>query len=158
MAPPGGYTDDVALLAVRPVGTTPTSFVRVLPARLTAVGEARRALRDWLATACADPILVHDVLVGVGETLTNAVEHGSDTYPGSTVSLEVVAGPDGIIAAVGDSGRWSQDSAASHRQMVRGRGLKLIHALSTHVETQRTTHGTRVILHYGCKCERGGGA
>jgi anti-sigma regulatory factor (Ser/Thr protein kinase) len=158
MAPPGGYTDDVALLAVRPVGTTPTSYVRVLPAELEAVGSVRRELRDWLATVCADPATEHDVLVSLGEALTNAVEHGSDPYPGSTVSLEVVSGADGILATVGDGGHWSQDSSASHRQMVRGRGLKLIHALSTHVETQRTTHGTRVTLHYGCKCESGGGA
>jgi anti-sigma regulatory factor (Ser/Thr protein kinase) len=122
------------------------------------VGDVRRELRDWLTTVCADPTAEHDVLVSVAEALTNAVEHGSDPSPGSTVSLELVAGPDGIFATVGDAGHWSQDSAASHRQMVRGRGLKLIHALSTHVETQRTTHGTRVSLHYGCKCERPSGA
>jgi anti-sigma regulatory factor (Ser/Thr protein kinase) len=158
MSPPGGYTDDVALLAVRPAGATPTSFVRVLPARLTAVGAVRRELRDWLETVCPDPSSQHDVLVSVGETLTNAVEHGSDPYPGTTVSLEVLTGPDGTFATVADSGHWSQDSAASHRAMVRGRGLKLIHALSTHVETQRTTHGTRVTLHYDCKCERPSGS
>jgi anti-sigma regulatory factor (Ser/Thr protein kinase) len=153
MAPDGGFTDDVALLAVRPTGTTGRSFVRVLPAGLAQMGVVRRELRDWLAEVCPDTATRHDVLVSAGEALANAVEHGSEQYPGATVSLEVFTGPDGISVTVGDSGRWSQDSSASQRRAVRGRGIKLIHALSTHVHTTRTTHGTRVTMHHGCNCE-----
>jgi len=158
MAPPGGFTDDVALLAVRPVGITSRGFVRVLPAELREMGAVRRELRDWLAEVCPDPVVQQDVLVSVGEALTNAVEHGSEQYPDTTVSLEVFVGQDGIFATVGDSGHWSQDSSASQRHAVRGRGLKLIHALSTHVETLRSSHGTRVTMHYGCKCDRPAGS
>jgi anti-sigma regulatory factor (Ser/Thr protein kinase) len=152
MAPPGGFTDDVALLAVRPRGTTPRSFVRVLPAELTEMGAVRRQLRDWLAEVCPDPSIQHDVLVSAGEALANAVEHGSERYPGTTVSLEVFTGPDGVFVTVGDSGCWSQDSSASQRHALRGRGIKLIHALSSHVQTTRTAHGTRVTMHHGCTC------
>jgi len=154
MAPPGGFTDDVALLAVRPTGTTPRSFVRVLPAELTEMGPVRRELRAWLAEVCPDTSTQQDVLVSTGEAVANALEHGSERYPGTTVSLEVFTGPDGLFATVGDSGRWSQDSAASQRHAVRGRGIKLIHALSSHVETTRSAHGTRVTTHHGCACHR----
>jgi anti-sigma regulatory factor (Ser/Thr protein kinase)/GAF domain-containing protein len=155
MAPPGGFTDDVALLAVRPTGTTPRSFVRVFPAELTEMSAVRRQLRDWLTEVCPDVSRQHDVLVSAGEALANAVEHGSERYPGTTVSLEVFAVPDGIFATVGDSGRWAQDSSASQRHAVRGRGIKLIHALSSYVQTTRSAHGTRVTMHHGCACHPG---
>jgi anti-sigma regulatory factor (Ser/Thr protein kinase) len=155
MAPPGGFTDDVALLAVRPVGSTPRTFVRVFPAELTQLSAVRGQLRDWLAEVCPDASTQQDVLVSVGEAVANAVEHGSERYPGTTVSLEVFTGPDGIVATVGDSGRWSSDSAASQRHAVRGRGLKLMHALSSHVETVRSAHGTRVTMHHACTCHPG---
>jgi anti-sigma regulatory factor (Ser/Thr protein kinase) len=157
MAPPGGFTDDVALLAVRPTGSTPRSFVRVLPAELTELSAVRRQLRNWLVEVCPDVSVQHDVLVGTGEALANAVEHGSERYPGTTVSLELFTGPDGIFATVGDSGRWSPDSSASQRHGGRGRGITLIHALSSHVETTRSAHGTRVTMHHGCACARAGG-
>lgn len=148
MAPPDGYTDDVALLAVRPEGTTPTSFVDVLPADLHEMVHLRHRLQDWLGTAGPDASIQYDVLIGVGEALSNAIDHGSAPHPDSTVSVEVFLDEQRLSATVSDTGRWAGDSSASQREAVRGRGLKLIHALSAHVETVRTTHGTQVTMHH----------
>ena len=148
LAPPGGYTDDVALLAVRPEGTTAGSFVDVLPADLHEMVNLRHRLRDWLAAAGPDEGLQYDILIGVGEALSNAIDHGSEPHPDSTVSVEVFLDQDHLSATVSDTGRWAGDSSASQREAVRGRGLKLIHALSSHVETIRTTHGTQVTMHH----------
>jgi hypothetical protein len=53
-----------------------------------------------------------------------------------------------LTTTVSDCGRWTGDSSASRREAVRGRGLKLIHALSRRVETVRGPHGTRVTMHH----------
>lgn len=152
MSPPGGYTDDVALLAVRPQGTTATSFVDVLPADPHEMVNLRARLRDWLAAVCPEQALQYDVLIGVGEALSNAIDHGSADHPDSTVSVEVhLDGNGGLSATVSDTGRWAGDSSASQREAVRGRGLKLIHGLSSRVETVRTTHGTQVTMHHECR-------
>lgn len=106
----------------------------------------RAQLRAWLEQTCPDLTMRHDVLLVLGEALGNAIEHGSEPYPGTTVSVEVFAGAEGISVTVSDTGRWSRDSSASRREAVRGRGLTLIHALSTRVQTVRTAHGTRVTM------------
>ncbi|MGQ0845715.1 MAG: ATP-binding SpoIIE family protein phosphatase [Sporichthyaceae bacterium] len=148
LTPPGGYTDDVAILAVRPVGVAPGSFVAVLPADVFAMAGLRERLRPWLEQACPDPNARHDALLTVGEALSNAIEHGSQAAPDGTVSVELFANPTGVRATVNDGGRWSGDSSASRRDTARGRGLTLIHALSTHAQTARTAHGTRVTVHH----------
>ncbi len=148
MTPPDGYTDDVAMLAVRPVGATPTSFVAVLPADLHEMAPLRGRLRTWLEDVCPEPMTRHDILISVGEALSNAIEHGSEPHWGATVSLEIFADNGRISATVTDSGRWSSDSSASRRETERGRGLTLIHALSAQVEMARTTHGTSLTMRH----------
>ena len=150
MAPPGGYSDDVALVIVRPTGTTPESFVVALPADRAHVTSTRHRLRTWLR-ACPLPLddaLQDDVLLGVGEALINAIEHGSARDNNGVVWLELFTQQDRILASVSDSGRWTIDSAASRRESSRGRGLTLIHGLSDDVKTVRTLLGTRVTISF----------
>ncbi len=77
MAPPGGYTDDVVLLAVRPNHATARSFATVLPAAPMNIPAARHRLRDWLAGIAVEPHRESDILLAIGEAVTNAIEHGS---------------------------------------------------------------------------------
>ena len=150
LAPSGGYSDDVALVIVRPTGTTPESFVVALPADSAHVTSTRHRLRTWLR-ACRLPLdeaFQDDVLVGVGEALINAIEHGSARDKTGVVWLEVFAQQDQILASVSDSGRWISDAAASRRESSRGRGLTLIHGLSDDVKTVRTLLGTRVTMSF----------
>jgi signal transduction histidine kinase/DNA-binding response OmpR family regulator len=148
MAPPGGFTDDVVLLALRPSHSSARSFATVMPAELTYVADARHRLRDWLAGIAVDPQREADILLATGEAVTNAIEHGSGGDPRKTVAIEAFVRGDTVTATVSDTGRWSGDSSASLRSLQRGRGLTLINGLPDHVKTARTAHGTRITLRF----------
>ena len=148
LAPPDGYTDDVAILAVRPTGTTATSFADTLPADARQMAPLRDRLRGWLAPFGLGSRLEYNIILGIGEALANAIEHGSGHDPHKTVSVEVFARPDTICATVSDTGQWTSDSAASHRSAHRGRGLTLINGLADHVDAVRTPRGTHITLRY----------
>jgi anti-sigma regulatory factor (Ser/Thr protein kinase) len=147
MAPGHGYADDVAIIAVRRAGTTATSYVDAMPASFSELRPARERMRDWLEHLSASRASIYDVLLGTGEALCNAMEHGSDLDPRRTVSVEAFAAGDEISVTVTDSGRWLKDSAAS-RANQRGAGLKLIHGLTQHSQTARTILGTQVTMTY----------
>ncbi|GGX60310.1 hypothetical protein GCM10010358_13580 [Streptomyces minutiscleroticus] len=147
MAPPGGHRDDVALLAVRPVGTTPTSFVAAHPARQDALPALRARVRAWLGALHLGDTLTHDILLTLCEAIGNAVEHGVRADPRQRVSVEIFADEDTISATVTDPGRWDTDTAAS-RRAARGTGLTVIHGLSERVEIARSIRGTRVTMHH----------
>jgi anti-sigma regulatory factor (Ser/Thr protein kinase) len=147
MAGPNGFADEVALLAVRPSGVTPNAFVQVIPALTDQIVNLRHRLGTWLAPRCPEPFL-GEILISVGEALSNAVDHGSDPAWAHTVSVESFLRGDELTTTVSDCGRWTGDSSASRREAVRGRGLKMIHALSRRVETVRSPHGTRMTMHH----------
>jgi signal transduction histidine kinase/DNA-binding response OmpR family regulator len=148
MAPPGGFTDDVVVLALRPSHSSARSFATVLPAALTHIADARHRLRDWLAGIAVDPRREADILLATGEAVTNAIEHGSGSDPRKTVSIEAFVCGGTVTATVSDAGRWSGDSSASLRSRQRGRGLTLINGLPDHVKTTRTAQGTRITLRF----------
>ncbi|HXR72359.1 SpoIIE family protein phosphatase [Actinocrinis sp.] len=147
MVPPGGYRDDVALLALRPAGVTPTSFVTAQPADPAAVPELRARLRTWLDDLNLPGTLSHDVLLTVCEAVNNAIEHGTRADPRQCVSVEVFAEPDSICASVSDPGQWAPDTTTG-RPAEGGAGLTLIYGLSDSVEIARAARGTRVTMHH----------
>ena len=148
MAPPGGYTDDVVLLAVRPNHSTTRSFATVLPAAPVNIPEARHRLRDWLTGIAVDPHRESDILLATGEAVSNAIEHGSGGDALRTVSIEAFVRGHAVTVTVSDTGRWSGDSSASQRSLRGGRGLTMINGLADHVKTVRTAHGTRSTLDF----------
>jgi anti-sigma regulatory factor (Ser/Thr protein kinase) len=147
MAGPDGYGDDVAIVAVRPVGTSAASHVDAVPAAFTEMAGARGRLRGWLEVLAADPVQADEIVLSTGEVLANAIEHGSDCDPDRIVGIEAFADQDTdtVTVTVSDSGRWAKDSAAS-LSAGRGRGLTLIHGLASNVRTVRGTFGTRVTI------------
>ncbi|MCH9730881.1 MAG: SpoIIE family protein phosphatase [Actinomycetia bacterium] len=148
MAPPGGYTDDVVVLAVRPSHVTARSFATVLPAAISSLYETRHQFDRWVSTVVADPRRAHDIVLATGEAITNAIEHGSPHDSSTTVAVEACTLGEAITVTVSDSGCWSGDSTASRRQGVRGRGLTLVHGLADSVDTVRTASGTRMSLRF----------
>ncbi len=148
MAPPGGYTDDVVLLALRPNHATARSFATVLAATPTTIPQARHRLRHWLTGIAVDPRRAADILLATGEAVSNAIEHGSGGDPLRTVSVEAFVRGHTVTATVSDTGRWSGDSSASQRSLRGGRGLTMINGLADHVKTVRTAHGTRITLSF----------
>jgi signal transduction histidine kinase/FixJ family two-component response regulator/PAS domain-containing protein len=149
MAPAGGYTDDVAILAIRTTGATHDRFISCLSTDIQQVPEVRRQMRQWLTDLGLDDDHSHDVLLSTSEALANAIEHGSNgSARATTVFIEGVARDDHIAVTVTDSGRWTADSSASRHGALRGRGLKLMNGLADHVDTVRTARGTRVTMTY----------
>lgn len=146
MAPPGGYTDDVVVLALRPCHSTERSFAAVLPASVKHLVDTRDSLREWLSEIGVVPRREIDILLATGETLTNAIEHGCGGDSSKTVSIEAFVRGTTIMATVSDPGQWSGDSSASHRGQYRGRGLTMINGLADHASTRRSPHGTRITL------------
>jgi anti-sigma regulatory factor (Ser/Thr protein kinase) len=145
MVPAQGYADNVAIIAVRPAGATATSHVDAMPASFGELQPARDRMREWLAQLGISRATAQDVLLGTGEALCNAMEHGSDLDPRRTVSVEAFAAGNEIAVTVTDSGSWQKDPGAS-RTHQRGRGLKLIHGLTEHSHTARTVLGTEVTM------------
>jgi signal transduction histidine kinase/CheY-like chemotaxis protein len=148
MRPPGGYTDDVVLLALRPRHSTARSFAIVLPAEPSRIRDARQQLGRWLTGIGVEPSRKHDIVLATAEAVTNAIEHGSHCDARRTVTVEAFRRGDSVSATVSDSGQWSGDSAASLRTQQGGRGLTLINGLADHVDTIRTAHGTRITLQF----------
>ncbi|OBK48533.1 SpoIIE family protein phosphatase [Mycobacterium sp. 1081908.1] len=148
MTPPGGYRDDVVVLALRPPHTAARSFATVLPAVPAQIPVARRRLRGWLDGLAAVPRREEDILLATGEAVTNAIEHGSRCEPRQTVSVEAFVHGRTVAVTVSDSGSWVGDSSVSMRSHRRGRGLTLIGGLADRVATVRTSGGTRVTLEF----------
>lgn len=146
MTPPGGYRDDVVVLAARPRHAGSRSFAMVVPATSEHVPAARTRLREWLVAN--DIVRKEEILLAVSEAVTNAIEHGSGCEARKTVSIEAFLRRDAVSISVSDSGRWVGDSSASRRSRRRGRGLTLIGGLADQVETVRTSGGTRVTLSF----------
>ena len=148
MAPPNGYRDDVVVLALRPSHEAARSFATVLPAASAQIPVARDRLRHWLKSMDVARGRELDILLATGEAVTNAIEHGSQSEPRKTVSVEAFVRQQTIAVTVSDTGRWVGDSSASLRSRRRGRGLTLMGGLADQVETLRTPAGTRVTLRF----------
>ncbi|HEY2199260.1 MAG TPA: SpoIIE family protein phosphatase [Mycobacterium sp.] len=148
MAPPGGYTDDVVVLALRPCHSSAHSFATAVPASLDYIAEARHRLRDWISGVDVHPQRESDILLAVGEAVTNAIEHGSGGDATKTVSIEAFVRGHTVTATISDAGQWCGDSSASQRSQQRGRGLTMINGLADEVKTSRTPGGTRITLSF----------
>lgn len=124
LEPADGYADDVAVVAVRPVGVTPDTFVQVLHAAVGELSAFRARMREWLHARGLDASDNHRVLLAVSEALNNAIEHGSQHDPARRVVVEAFADRPRLSASVSDGGRWDADSAASRRRAERGRASR----------------------------------
>ena len=148
LTPADGHKDDVVILALRPTGTTDTSFVATVPADLAQITAVRHRLRHWLADLHVGAVLEHNIVLGVGEALANAIEHGNELDAQKSVSIEIFAHPTTIDATVSDLGHWTVDSATTRQEPGRGLGLTLINGLADRVKTNRAPHGTNVRLQF----------
>jgi anti-sigma regulatory factor (Ser/Thr protein kinase) len=146
LADDSGYLDDVVVVALRPVGTTAECHVDCVPADFAQIPFARHRLRTWMSQLGLSQAQGYDLLLAVGESVNNAIEHASARDPRRYVAIEAFADERRVEVSVTDSGRWTKDSAVSRRTDERGRGLTLIHGLSDRVDTVRGPLGTRVTM------------
>ncbi len=145
LEPAGGFSDDVAALAVRLPGADTRSLALSFSAVPANVREVRDRLRWWLRERCDEATASH-VLLAVGEAVSNAVEHGTRDEPKGVVGVEVNVDENGeIVAAVTDGGTWL-DGAETSGDPDRGRGLAIMRALMDTVEIDRGPLGSCITL------------
>lgn len=141
LAPAGGYEDDVALLLYR----HPAPLQIAFPAESGQLATTRGALRDWL-TRCELPgRTALDILIATGEACANAVEHAHRDSPGGTIRLNAEILTDRVHVTVADSGTWK--AGEPDPSSLRGRGIGIMHALSSHVTVTPGPSGTSVEMH-----------
>ena len=105
----------------------------------------RRTFRRWV-DAVVDEDTAEDLTLAVYEALVNAVEHAftARTAPGS-LWLRATVADDQVLITITDDGTWqSPDDDPGHR----GRGLALLHQLTTHAHVELDSRGTTVRLRH----------
>jgi integral membrane sensor domain MASE1/anti-sigma regulatory factor (Ser/Thr protein kinase) len=136
---PGDLSDDVALLAVRPLPVTERLHLRT-PATPGELARIRRSLARWLRAA--DARAVDDVVLAVSEAASNAMKHAYGPG-GGDVDIRGSLDGDAVVVVVRDFGRWRAEHAGDG-----GRGLALIEACMTDVEVERGPEGTEVRMRW----------
>ena len=138
---PGGPADDIALVALRFVTLTASSFTWRFDASPAELATARHHLRDWMAGQSLPDRVRDDVVLAAGEACTNAIEHAYSTTSHQQVVLEVQRGDSDIVVSVRDYGSW-RPLAPDPR---RNRGFHLMAAVMDDVAVSPTVHGgTRI--------------
>ena len=117
--PPGGYSDDVAVLAFRTPGGDHERLVDAYPARDSELAGARQRLRTWLGQHPFTEAEIGDLMVAVGEASSNALEHGSRHVEGAVVAMEVSLHDGELIAAISVAARRDETRPAAS-EMVEG--------------------------------------
>jgi len=146
MSPPGGFSDDVAVLAFRVAGETDANYIDAYHAAPAELRSARRRLRAWLERVGElSAQEIDDVLLAVGEASTNALEHGSHSDPDRVVGIEVAIGGGALVAEVSDTGAWQHDAARSAQQG-RGRGLMIMRGIMDEVRITNNQAGTTLTM------------
>ncbi|NEA22793.1 SpoIIE family protein phosphatase [Actinomadura bangladeshensis] len=115
-----GHTDDITLLAAQRTAPPPPLLLD-LRAEPAAIPTARKALDEWLydlGARAEDVVLLRH---GVGELVTNAVEHAYGPAPGGILVHAHSTSRGTVEIEVSDRGRWLE-----HRHETdRGRGLAM---------------------------------
>jgi anti-sigma regulatory factor (Ser/Thr protein kinase) len=133
--------DDIAVLLLRRQHISEIDPLElVLPAQSWSLKKIRDAMRPWLSAVGAEPRVIADLLIAVGEACTNVVEHAYGPERGiMTVCLELQL-PD-VVATVRDMGRWRSPGEGG-----RGRGRLLMRHCADDVHIDRGSAGTTVVI------------
>jgi serine phosphatase RsbU (regulator of sigma subunit)/CheY-like chemotaxis protein/anti-sigma regulatory factor (Ser/Thr protein kinase) len=130
--------DDVALVAVRLLGSRSDQLSLRLPAEPRALRGLRRELAGWLRALGASQLVIEDLTLAASEAAANAVEHAYG--PGDhEFDLEADHKAGVVRIEVRDSGGWRPA-----RGQLRGTGLKLIRQLADEAVVHRSARGTCV--------------
>ena len=140
MRPPDGYDDDIAMVIYRQPPKPMHLDMKALPESLALI---RRELTDWLRIGNLTAAKVSDIVLAVAEAATNAIEHAYRNMPAGRVSVDVRAAGRDVVITIRDRGSWQTPARDSGR---RGRGIKLIRALTDEAEISSDESGTVVTM------------
>jgi anti-sigma regulatory factor (Ser/Thr protein kinase) len=143
--------DDIAVLVLQALPTTPEPLHVEVGTDPTLLREIRRELGRWLRRAGATEEDVEVIQMACHEACANAIEHaygfGEDSF---TLEARVEEGR--LLLEVRDQGRWIDrgDGDVPHR----GRGLSLIEAMMDSVQVTRRDNGTTVEMRHRLAVQR----
>jgi PAS domain S-box-containing protein len=132
-------SDDIAILALRPVPFGETPLVIRVPAEPRVLAPLRHTLRRWLREHHATTQDVNDILVASGEACSNAIQHAYGPIEGSLEVTMTANDDQEIELIVRDWGSWRPTSPAQG-----GRGLHLMLGLMDAVDVDSRSEGTVV--------------
>lgn len=133
--------DDLAILAVRLAGVDLLEEIHAtIAADPRELGPLRRSFRRWLAANGADPQQTQDVLVAVGEAVSNSIEHAHGPGGGS-IRIDAIRKDSILEISVCDRGSWREPRGTN-----RGLGRSLMRKLMDEVDFVTDEHGTCVTL------------
>ena len=149
----GSREDDVAVLVAR---SAPAHLHRRLPASPDELVGLRRELRAWFEPSGISRSDAEEMLVAIGEAVTNAIEHAYAGRVSGLVDVELErcdtdAGMARVSVVVRDRGAWRVPNGDA----TRGRGLHLMRAFCPEFDVVRDAHGTEVRLARDFKLARG---
>jgi len=87
--------DDVAVLAIRPVGVTGRELHLLRRSSPDAIPETRRVIRSWLQQNSVSPDDIFDILVATAEAYSNSVRHAYGLAAGTVEMLRRFASESG---------------------------------------------------------------
>ena len=119
-----------------------------VPATTQNATALRRTFSCWVHSLIANDA-AEDLTVAVYEALTNAAEHAFTAHrtPGS-IWLHAILADGQITVTVADNGSWRHPTDSGG---YRGRGLPLIHQLTTEAHIAPSPYGTTVRLRRQCR-------
>jgi integral membrane sensor domain MASE1/anti-sigma regulatory factor (Ser/Thr protein kinase) len=136
----GVISDDVALLAIRPLPLAGGLLLQ-MPAEPRVLAPLRQTLRRWLREIDAAPPVANDILLASGEVCANVIQHAYGAKDGPLeISLDLCDGTAEVT--VRDRGCW-RPSSGIHG----GHGLPLAQELMESVEVDSGPDGTVVRMH-----------
>lgn len=119
-------------------------FRRRFIADTTALAPLRADLRSWLERHTIRPAARDDIILAIGEGVTNAVEHAYLDGPAGPVEVTVDRQGQSLEVHLLDEGTWRPLSPDGSD---RGRGLPIMRAIATHFDRSTTNNGTDLTLH-----------
>jgi anti-sigma regulatory factor (Ser/Thr protein kinase) len=114
-----------------------------VPATADRLVYVRQRLTAWLRPLGLSGSMAHDIVLAVDEACTNAIEHAYTGTAGS-IDISVALADNEITVRVADSGAWQEPQ----EKRSRGRGLRIIQALSDRLELDRSASGTTVRMSF----------
>jgi len=136
--------DDVAVLAVRGIGSTERSYADVIPGSSNELRAARRRLREWLELIDAPPKERDLFLLAMNEAISNSVVHGCQNDHEKQVTIEACLDNEALIGSVRDPGGWKADDTKEGED--RGLGLTIIRESTDDVDLKTTPDMTRTVI------------
>jgi PAS domain S-box-containing protein len=131
-------SDDVALLALRPIRLASEPLLLRLPAEPYVLASFRQTLRRWLREIGASPQIGNDIVIACGEACANVIQHAYGAKEGP-LEVDLVLLDRTVEVTVRDRGSWRPSGGRDV-----GHGERLIRGLMDSVDVSSGSGGTVV--------------